>query len=396
MGDSRKPELDRQDARDRLRRLRQSLEEFAKMQEELRVIEAKAAQRNRAHRRMLSQPGADEIARKTATSWDTTARTQHTILIVEDDLANVNLLRRLLAPSGHAIATVFDGEAAIGSIVSSPPDLVLLDVQLPGIDGIGVCRHIKQTPATRLTPVVLITGMDAREHRLAGIRAGADDFVTKPFDAEQLQARVASLLRLKRYTDELETAEAVILSLALTVEARDAYTEGHCQRLAEYATVLGRAVGLGDDELAALHRGGYLHDVGKIAIPDAILQKPARLTGAEYQLMKQHTIIGERLCGELRTLALVSPIIRHHHERRDGTGYPDGLREDDIPLLAEIVAIVDTYDAITTTRPYRAARPPTVACEELRRDAANRVRDPKLVSLFIDLVIGGALHLHRE
>jgi len=153
---------------------------------------------------------------------------------------------------------------------------------------------------------------------------------------------------------------------------------------------------LGDDELAALHRGGYLHDVGKIAIPDAILQKPARLTGAEHQLMKQHTIIGERLCGELRSLASVAPIVRHHHERRDGTGYPDGLREDDIPLLAEIVAIVDTYDAITTTRPYRAARPPTVACEELRRDAANHVRDPKLVSLFIDLVVRGALHVKRE
>jgi putative two-component system response regulator len=341
-------------------------------------------------------PGADEMATKNRKTWPMTVRTQNTILIVEDDLANVRLLHRLLAPSGHSIVTVFDGEAAIGSIACNRPDLVLLDVQLPGIDGFDVCRYIKQTPATRLTPVVLITGMDAREHRLAGIRAGADDFITKPIDAEQLQARVASLVRLKRYTDELESAEGVILSLALTVEARDAYTEGHCQRLAGYATALGKALGLGDDELAALHRGGYLHDVGKIAIPDAILQKPAKLTGAEYQVMKQHTIIGERLCGELRALALVAPIVRHHHERRDGTGYPDGLREDEIPSLAEIVAIVDTYDAITTTRPYRAARSLAVACEELRRDAANRVRDPELVALFVDLAVRGALDADRE
>jgi putative two-component system response regulator len=325
-----------------------------------------------------------------------TASTPNTILIVEDDLANVRLLRRVLAPSGYCIVTVSDGDAAIDFIVGNRPDLVLLDVQLPGIDGFGVCRYIKQTLATRLTPVVLITGMDAREHRLAGIRAGADDFVTKPFDVEQLQARVASLLRLKRYTDELDSAEAVILSLALTVEARDAYTEGHCQRLARYATVLGKALNLGDGELAALHRGGYLHDVGKIGIPDAILQKPARLTGAEFQIMKQHTIIGERLCGELRSLALVAPIVRHHHERRDGTGYPDGLREDEIPSLAEIVAIVDTYDSITTTRPYRSARSMAVACEELRRDAANRVRDPELVSVFLDLAEHGALRPNSE
>src|SRR5262249_15416821 len=258
-----------------------------------------------------------------------------------------------------------DGEQALEILARVTPDVVMLDVQLPGVDGFDVCRTIKQTPATRLVPVVLVTGMGAREHPLARSRARADEFLPKPFDIEELQARVASLVRLKRYTDELDSAESVILSLALTVEARDAYTVGHCQRLARYATALGEALGLPPEELAALHRGAYLHDVGKIAVPDAILQKPARLTPEEYEVIKQHTVIGERLCGSLRSLLLVRPIVRHHHERCDGSGYPDGLVNGEIPLLAEIVAIVDTFDAVTTTRPYRAARPVDAAIAEL-------------------------------
>jgi len=205
----------------------------------------------------------------------------------------------------------------------------------------------------------------------------------------EVRALVRSLLRIKHYTADLDSAESVILSLALTVEARDAYTVGHCQRLARYATALGEALALAPEELAALHRGAYLHDVGKIAVPDAILQKPARLTADEYELIKQHTVVGERLCGSLRSLALVRPIVRHHHERGDGSGYPDGLADGDIPLLAEIVAIVDTFDAVTTTRPYRAARSVDAAFAELRQDADARRRRGDLVERFIDLVVRG-------
>jgi putative two-component system response regulator len=308
------------------------------------------------------------------------------VLVVEDDEPNRRLLVRLLSGQGYKVREASDGEAAIAAIERHPPDMILLDVRLPGMDGFEVCRRVKQAAATRLIPVVLVTGMGAREHRIAGINAGADDFLTKPFDIEELHARSASLLRLKRYTDELDSAESVILSLALTVEARDAYTEGHCQRLARYATALGRALELNDDDLAALHRGAYLHDVGKIAVPDSILQKPGRLTDAEYALMKQHTTIGERLCGTLRSLALVRPIVRHHHEKRDGSGYPDGLRGDEVPLLAEIVAIVDTYDAVTTTRPYRAALPMEHGFAELRRDAAAGFRRRDLVEAFIEVM----------
>jgi putative two-component system response regulator len=313
------------------------------------------------------------------------------ILVVDDEQANRELLVRLLSSHGYLVESVSDGESALKALEEKRPDLVLLDVQLPGIGGFDVCRAIKQRPATRLTPVVLITGLHARQHRLKGIDVGADDFLSKPLDQQELIARVGSLVRLKRYTDELESAESVILSLALTVEARDPYTEGHCQRLAAYARALGERLTLHDDELASLERGGYLHDVGKIGVPDAVLQKPSSLTRAEYETMKQHTVIGERLCGNLRSLEAVRPIVRHHHERWDGSGYPDGLRGDVIPLLAQIVGIVDTYDAITTTRPYRAALPAEHAYDELTRETALGLRREDLVQEFIALGRAGRL-----
>jgi putative two-component system response regulator len=324
------------------------------------------------------------------------ASTHATVLVVEDDASNRALLVRLLSLEGHAVHTAVDGESALAAIERHSPDIILLDVRLPGLDGFEVCRRVKQAPATRLTPVVMITGLQAREHRIEGINAGADDFLAKPFSIEELHARVRSLLRLKRYTDDLESAEAVILSLALTVEARDAYTEGHCQRLGSYATALGEDLSLANDDLAALYRGAYLHDVGKISIPDAVLQKPAKLTDAEFDVMKHHTVVGERLCGNLRSLGPVRSIVRHHHERLDGTGYPDRLRGDEVPLLAQIVGIVDVYDAITTTRPYRAALSPARAYEELIRDAADGARRRDLVESFISLGLRGRLQQRAQ
>jgi len=256
---------------------------------------------------------------------------------------------------------------------------------LPGIDGFSLCRQIKQHPATRLIPVVLLTSLDARQHRIDGIHAGADDFLTKPVQFEELTARAASLVKLKRYTDDLESAQSVIVSLALTVEARDPYTQGHCRRLAAYAVAVGQAMGLSRDELSALERGAYLHDVGKIGVPDAILLKPEKLNAAEFALMQAHTTIGERLCGELRSLRPVRSIVRHHHERLDGSGYPDRLRGSEVPLLAQVVGVVDAYDAMTTTRPYRIARTPSAACEELLEDVRRGRLDPDIVRVFVDL-----------
>lgn len=309
------------------------------------------------------------------------------VLVVDDEAGNRELVTRLLTRHGFVVQTAANGQTALDYIAEADrlPDLVLLDVMMPGLDGFAVCRAIKQRPLTRLIPVVLLTGLDAKAHKIEGINAGADDFLSKPVQFEELIARATSLVRLKRFTDDLESAQSVIVSLALTVEARDPYTEGHCQRLAAYAMALGRTLGLASDDIAALERGGYLHDVGKIGVPDSILLKPTRLTASEFALMQAHTTIGERLCGELRALRPVRAIVRHHHERRDGSGYPDGLRGDRIPLTAQIVGIVDAYDAMTTTRPYRPALPAAFACEELLRDAADGRHDADLVRQFVDM-----------
>lgn len=309
------------------------------------------------------------------------------VLVVDDEPGNVELLTSLLTREGYRVVTASNGEEALEMVASEHPDLVLMDVLMPKLSGYDVCEQIKRNPATRLTPVVLITAMHERARKIEGINAGADDFLTKPVDPHELKARARSLVRLKRYTDDLDSAESVIMSLALVIEARDAYTDGHCQRLAAYATALGKALHLSDDDVAALFRGGYLHDVGKIGIPDDVLLKNGRLSDSEYRRIKDHPVIGDRLCGELRSLRQVRPIVRHHHERLDGSGYPDGLKGDAIPLLAQIMGIVDVFDAITTDRPYKAAATAEQAYAELMQEVARGWRRKDLVEAFIALKI---------
>jgi putative two-component system response regulator len=307
------------------------------------------------------------------------------IFVVDDESQNIDVLRRLMTRLGYDVVTASDGESALQSVVRDRPDLILLDVNMPGIDGFEVCHRLKADPATRLIPVVLVTTLTASEDRIRGIEAGADDFLSKPPVIPELEARVRSLTRLKRYTDELDSAEAVILSLGLTIEARDPNTEGHCQRLAAYATALGARLGLADDQLVALNRGGFLHDIGKIGIPDAVLLKAGRLTASEYALMQQHTVIGDKLCSELRLLEDVRPIVRHHHERPDGTGYPDQLTGESIPMLTRILSVVDVYDALTTERPYKLALPSDHAVRELREEAARGWKFETIVEEFATL-----------
>lgn len=315
-----------------------------------------------------------------------------TVLVVDDLASNIRLLTRILTADGYEVVPAASGAEAIAAIAQQAPDVVLMDVRMPGRDGFSVCDELKQNAETRLIPVVLMTGSTEREDRVRAIEAGADDFLRKPIDEPELKARVRSLVRLKRYTDDLDSAESVILSLARTVEARDPCTEGHCERLAQYAVVLGMRLGLPDEDLAALHRGGYLHDVGKIAVPDAILLKPDRLTDQEFEEVKVHPIVGERLCGELRALARVKPIVRHHHERLDGSGYPDGLRGDAIPRLAQIITVVDIFDALTTWRPYRQhPSTPEEAIAELRKEVERGWRDAVLVDELAEAVRLGQL-----
>lgn len=313
------------------------------------------------------------------------------VVVADDEPPVAELLRRILLKDGYAVEVVNDGLAALQAVEEHKPHVVLLDVNMPGMSGIDVCRRLKQDLANRLTPVILVTGMTQREKRLEGLEAGADDFLSKPVDGQELLARVRSLVRMKRYTDDLDSAASLIIAMALLIEARDGNTEGHCHRMANYATALGRALNLGEDALQALHRGGFLHDIGMLAIPDSVLKKTGPLDPEEYELMKSHTIVGDTLCANLRSLEPVRPIIRHHHERYDGSGYPDGLKGDEIPILAQIIGLVDVYDAVTTRRPYQGPHTSQEAIDILRGQVVRGWRRPDLVDTFAALVESGRL-----
>jgi len=304
------------------------------------------------------------------------------ILLVDDESASRAALETLLRREGFEVHDASGGAAALAECVSFRPDLVLLDVLMPGMSGFEVCKRIKAAPETRLTPVVLITGLSATEDRIKGINAGADDFLSKPIDFNELLARTRSLIKLKHYTDELENAESVLFTLALSIEARDPYTRGHCDRLSEMSASLGERLGIPEEDVIALRRAGIVHDVGKVAVPDSILLKPGPLSPEEIEVMRKHPAVGEQICEPLKTFRLVLPIIRHHHERHDGSGYPDHLRGSDIPLTARILQLADVYDALTTDRPYRKADTSDVALAIMHEEAARGWWDRDLLEAF--------------
>lgn len=279
------------------------------------------------------------------------------ILVVDDAEPNRELIAAYLEQAGHHVLMAGSGAEALLTLQHKGVDLVLLDIMMPGMDGYEVCTRMRQNFATRLTPVVLVTSLDDRSDRIRGMDAGADDFLSKPVNQTELLARVRSLLRVKRLTDQLDSSEAVIFTLARAVEAKDAYTEQHTSRVADYSRGIAAAAGLSTEEQGAIYRCGMVHDIGKIAISDLILLKPGKLTPEEFESMKRHSVIGEEICRPLRSAAQLSPAIRHHHEHWNGAGYPDGLKATAIPLSARIVAISDAFDAMTSDRPYRQAMP---------------------------------------
>ena len=302
-----------------------------------------------------------------------------TLLIADDIEANRELLTEILSTDRYRIVQAEDGEQAMQLLEEGEIDLALLDVMMPGRSGFAVCRALKSNPDTRLIPVVMLTSLSASEDRVQGIESGADDFLNKPVNKEELLARVRSLLKLKQFTDELEHAENVLFALALSIEAKDPYTDGHCDRLSESSEALAKRLSLSEEELIALRRGGIIHDIGKVAVPDQILLKPGPLTPEERKVMQRHTIVGAGICSPLKSFRSVVPIIRHHHEKIDGSGYPDGLKGDAVPLTARILQTVDIYDALTTDRPYRKAMAPDRALALMREEVKRGWWDGALV-----------------
>jgi len=312
---------------------------------------------------------------------------KETILVADDNEANRELLTSWLSPEGYRVVCVADGQHARQALTGGSIDLALLDVVMPRPTGFEICQEMKSNPETRLIPIVLLTSLNSEADRIHGIMCGADDFLNKPVNKHELLARVDSLLRLKHFTDELDNAETVLFSLALSIEAKDPYTEGHCDRLSKYSVALGEKLALPQDLRLALRRGGLIHDIGKLSVPESILLKPGPLTPEERKIMEQHTVIGERICAPLRSFRNVLPIIRHHHEKQDGSGYPDGLKGQEVPLTARILQVTDIYDALTTDRPYHKAVSSQRAFAIMREEVNRGWWDASLVDQLELLVL---------
>lgn len=304
-----------------------------------------------------------------------------TVLVVETVDINRRLLRGVLDPEGYRILEASRPAEALELLEREKVDLVVLELMMPGMSGPDLCRRIKQRQGTQLIPLLILTNVQGKENEIEGMDSGADEFLVKPLHPDIVRARVKSMLRHKEAVDSLEQAEGVLFALARAIEHRDEMTIGHCERLARLSVKLGLALGLPRSQVVALHRGGYLHDIGKVAIPDGILFKPGPLTADERRVMERHTTQGEEICRSVRTLAPVLPIIRHHHERWDGTGYPDGLKREEIPLLARVLQVADIYDALTSERPYKSALSSDEAFAVLDEEVKKGWRDPELVRL---------------
>ena len=302
------------------------------------------------------------------------------ILIVDDEPRNVKLLGAVLAPFNHEIFKAYNGEEALSVVKKTDIDLVLLDIMMPYMDGYEVCRRLKRSEATRLVPIVMVTALDDTQARVKGIEAGADDFITKPPNKVELVARINSLLRVNALNKKLTSIESVLISMANTVEAKNTYTQGHIQRVADMAVALGKKMGLSTMETDALRLGGILHDIGKIGVPREILNKPGPLNPDEWEIVKGHPAAGYRICLPLKkTLGPALEAIRHHHEKIDGSGYPDGIKGEEISILARIMAVVDIFDALDTDRPYRKGMPREKTFKILREEADEGKLDNRIV-----------------
>ena len=308
------------------------------------------------------------------------------VLVVDDHAASRMTAVALLGMEGYEVIEAESGSTAVHLVAQKQPDLILLDVMMPEMDGFEVCQLLKQDEQTRLIPVIFITALNDRRSRIRGIEVGADDFLSKPFDRVELAARVKSLVRQKRLNEDLDHAEKALFSIARAIESRDPNTGDHCERLVKLGKAFGEYLGLTRYQVRDLMWGGYLHDIGKVGISDSVLLKKGKLTPDEWEEMRQHVLIGEQICQPLRSMRGVIPIIRSHHERWDGSGYPDGLKENEIPLLAQIFQLIDIYDALTSERPYKKAFTPTEALSIMMEETEKGWRDKKLMQKFTEFI----------
>ncbi|OGR82053.1 MAG: hypothetical protein A2901_04430 [Elusimicrobia bacterium RIFCSPLOWO2_01_FULL_54_10] len=277
------------------------------------------------------------------------------ILVADDNQSDAEILSQLLRDNGYECILAHNGIDALESGIRHFPDLILLDVDMPGENGYEVARQLKAHKSTRMVPIIMLTALSELGAKLEGLEAGVDDFITKPYRQVELLTRIRSLLRVKSLNDQLDDVENIVFTLARIIEAKDSYTLGHADRVSRYSVLLGKLLKRSEAELEILDKGGVLHDIGKMAIPDSILLKPGSLTREEFDIMKTHPVTGCSICERLRSAQDALPLIRHHHEKLDGSGYPDGLKRDEIPVLVRIVTISDIYDALTTRRSYKDA-----------------------------------------
>ena len=326
-----------------------------------------------------------------------TGRERYVVVAVDDSEIALATIEAMIEHDGYEFHSAQDGATALQLIARTDPDVVLMDVVMPEANGFDLCRQLKADDGTRMTPVVLVTGLDSKVDRIRGIEAGCDDFMVKPFDQIELRARIRSLAQTKRLNENLDNAVAVLDSLARLVEARDVTTGDHCDRLIQLAQAFGTYLGLPRSDVWALARGGVLHDVGKVGIPDDVLLKKGRLTEDEWVVMRRHPVIGAELLAPLRTMSRVVPIVRHHHERWDGKGYPDGLDGENIPRLARVFQLLDAFDALTSERPYKVAFSVKESLGILCTERDNGKWDPTLLDRFVEFIQeGGATHIKAE
>lgn len=307
------------------------------------------------------------------------------VLVVDDERSVCEVIKLQLAEEGFDVEIAYDGREGLQKVASFTPDVVLTDVLMPIINGIDMCRQIKENPDSRFVPVMLMTTMADRAKRLLALEAGADEFLNKPIDSVEMMTRLRALIRMKKLVDQLEDSKNIIQLLANAIEAKDGYTVEHTERVRGYALGLAKKLGVPEEKWPTVEYGALLHDVGKIGIPEEILKKPASLTVSEYEVIKRHPMMGVQICQPVKFLRNVLTVIRYHHERIDGTGYPDGLKGEDIPIEARIVSVADAFDAMVSDRPYRKGLPLEKAIQILREGRGTQW-DAQVVDEFITMI----------